>query len=135
MAVDNLEKNQLVVFSDGRKVSRTGVAWSEKNQAWWVLAEDKDWNYITDDDGHYIRLFSNEVIEKPARKKRVFTPNRESCTVQIYPCGSTEKAYEIEDGWNGCWGRNSKTYYKYIAKSVCFVDELGRIFAPVWAVK
>jgi hypothetical protein len=52
----------------------------------------------------------------------------------IRPIGQTEKAYQLVDGSNGLIGRGCKVYYKYIAKSVCFIDENGDIYAPVWAL-
>ena len=142
MAHAELGKNQLVVFDDFgkvRKVDRLGVFWSEKHQAWCVLSDavDAEGYPVTDDNGKRVVLYSNTIIEKPARKtnRKPFTPSKETCTVWIHPCGSTEKAYQIEDGWNGMWGKGRKEWYKYIAKSVCYVDEEGRIFAPTWAVR
>lgn len=134
MEYKELDKNKLVVFDDNGKtikVDRLGVCWSEKHQAWRTPSERFD------ESGCRIILYSTTVIDKPVRKstKKPFVPSKETCTVWITPCGSTEKAYQIEAGWNGMWGRGRKEYYKYVAKSVCWIDEEGRIFAPAWAVR
>ena len=132
----NLLPGQKVLFPGNRKCGIVeGVRWDDEKQAWFTLDIDEDGEYKRDDEGRVIRVYSTTVIDKPERKKRNFTPSKENCTVRISPCGSTDKAYEIEDGWNGHWGRQSKCYYKYIAKSICYVDEEGRIFAPAWAVR
>jgi len=116
-----LKKNQFVVFEDGHKEGRLEARWSERNQAF----------YSFNDDGE--KVFSTKIIEKAARKTK-FNPSAKNCTVEVYPYGETEKAYAIHDGSNGKVGRGFKSYTKYIAKSVCFVDENGKIFAPAWAI-
>ena len=44
----------------------------------------------------------------------------------------TEKAYQVEVNYYGGFG--CKTYYKWVAKSVCKVDKNGDVFVPVWIV-
>ena len=124
-----LQWNQLVVFENGQKAGTLeGVRWSEKQQAFCLVTDEED------EHGNRIRLYSNTIIEKKQRKRSAFVPSREKCTKQIWPIGETEKAYQIEDGSNGKIGRSScKEYYKYVAKSICFTDENGNIFAPAWA--
>ena len=116
-----LSKNQLVVFEDGHKEGYLEARWSERAQAFYSFSEDGE------------KMFSTTIIDKPQRKGGKFTPNAKNCTVQIDPIGETEKAYQIEDGSNGKVGRGCKVYYKFIAKSICYKDEDGRVFAPAWA--
>ena len=117
-----LERNQLVVFEDGHTEGYLEARWSERSQAFYSFTDDGE------------KVFSTTIIEKPQRKSRKFTPTAKNCTVQITPCGETEKAYMIEDGSNGCVTRQKmRTYYKYIAKSICYVDSDGNVFAPIWA--
>ena len=121
-----LTKNQLVVFSNGHKAGLCEVYWDRRREAFVLVTDDLD------DDGNRIRLYSTEVIDKPARNTRKFVPSEKSCTVQIFPVGETAKAYQVPDGSNGKIG-HCREYYKYIAKSICYIDENGNIFAPKWA--
>lgn len=126
-----LTSKQLVVFEGGRKAGWLEAVWDERKQAFWTTTDE-----IDPETGGPRRIWSTTVIEKPARKSsKKFVPGRESCPVLIRPVGQTEKAYQIEDGTNGLIGRHTcRIYYKYVAKSVCFVDENGDIYAPVWAL-
>ena len=46
------------------------------------------------------------------------------CTVSA----TTEKAYK-------CWPINSKNaFYKWVSKSICYVDENKNVYAPKWAI-
>lgn len=116
-----LNKNQVVVFKDGHKEGYLEARWSERNQAFYTFTDDGE------------RIFSTTIETKPERKKTKFAPSAKNCTVQIHPCGETEKSYQVYDGNNGRVGRGLKLYYKYIAKSICYVDENGNVFAPIWA--
>lgn len=115
-----LNKNQVVVFEDGRKEGYLEARWSERNQAFYSFNENGE------------KIFSITIEEKPTKKSK-FIPNTKNCPVQIHPCGETEKSYQVYDGSNGRVGRGLKHYYKYIAKSICYVDENGNVFAPIWA--
>jgi len=121
-----LTRNQLVVFSNGHKANNLEAVWDRKHEAFCIVTDDLD------EEGNRIRLYSTTVIEKPVRKSRKFVPSKESCTVQIFPIGETDKAYQVPDGSNGKIG-HCKVYYKWIAKSICWADENGNIFAPKWA--
>ena len=124
-----LTRNQLVVFEDGHKAGYLEAFWSNRRQAFCYVSDQLD------EDGNRIKYFSTTVIEKPVRESKKFVPSKKSCPVQIYPLAESEKAYQIEDGTNGLVGRSScKEYYKWVAKSVCYVDENGNIFAPMWAM-
>ena len=127
-----LKANELVLFSNGEKAGLiNGVMWSKKHQAFRFCSSDLD------EDGNPVILYSTTIIQKPQRKSRSkFTPSKENCTVRIFPLAETSKAYQIEDGSNGKIGRSScKVYYKYIAKSICYTDENGNVFAPLWAMR
>ena len=116
-----LSKNQVVVFENGAREGYLEARWSERNQAFYTFNNNGE------------KIYSNTIETKSIRRKAKFNPNKESCTVQIYPCGETEKAYQIYDGSNGKVGRDQKSYFKYIAKSICYIDKNGNIYAPSWA--
>ena len=127
-----LKSTELVLFPNGEKAGIiNGVMWSDRHQAFRYVSSDLD------EEGRPVILYSTTIIQKPERKSRSkFTPCKESCTVRIRPLSETAKAYEIEDGSNGKIGRSTcKTYSKWIAKSICYTDENGNIFAPLWAMK
>lgn len=120
-----LNKNQYVVFPDGHKEGYLEARWSEKNQAFYSFIETENGSE---------RVYSTEIIEKQSKGSKKFVPDAKNCTVRIFPCGETEKAYRIADGTNGKITRgNMKIYYKYVAKSICYVDDDGNVFAPLWA--
>lgn len=116
-----LEKNQVVVFENGNREGYLEARWSERNQAFYTFTDDGE------------RIFSTTIETKPERKKTKFAPSAKNCTVQINPCGETEKSYQVYDGSNGHVGRSARNYYKYIAKSICYIDDNGNIYAPNWA--
>lgn len=116
-----LNKNQVVVFEDGHSEGYLEARWSERSQAFYSFTEDGE------------KIYSTTIIEKAKKSTKKFVPNKKNCTVNIIPCGETEKAYQIYDGSNGLIGRGQKSYYKYIAKSICYIDEDGNIYAPNWA--
>ena len=116
-----LNKNQVVVFKNGKKEGHLEARWSERAQAFYTFTDEGE------------KIFSNVIEEKPVRTSKKFVPNAKNCQVKITPCGETEKSYQIYDGGNGHVGRGCKSYYKYIAKSICFVDNDGNIFAQIWA--
>lgn len=121
-----LRKNQYVVFQNGRKEEYLEARWSERAQAFYTFVENES--------GDTVKMFSTDVREKPQRKRKAFVPSAKNCTVKIRPLSETEKAYQVEDGSNGCITRGKmRVYYKYIAKSICWVAPDGSIYAPVWA--
>lgn len=119
-----LEKNQCVLFENGRKEGYLEARWSEKYQS-----------FITwDDDGN--EMHSTNIIEKPSRKKSVrkFTPSATTCTIQIFPCGEAEKCYITAVAYGPLkGGAPSKIHYEYTAKSICYINEQGDIFKPIWS--
>jgi len=123
-----LDKNKLVLFENGYMADRVEVFWSFKHNAFCLVLGD------TDEDGNRIRLYSTTIIDRPQKTKKPFVPTSKNCPIQIFPEFTTEKAYAIPDSTNGKT-RHVKYYYKYIAKSVCYVDKDGKIFAPIWATR
>lgn len=63
-----------------------------------------------------------------------FIPNAETCDVRIIPDRETEKAFGVIIGSNGKW-TNPRDIYAWIAKSVCYIDADGTIYAPRWATR
>lgn len=63
-----------------------------------------------------------------------FEPNKDNCTVQIKVHHETERAYAVWAGNAGGYLR-SRDIYEFIGKSICYVDEDGRVFAPSWATR
>lgn len=122
-----LKPNELAVFENGHKADASEARWNERRQAYYYASDE------CDETGKRIIYWTTKVIEKPKKKRRKFDSSEKTCTVEIYPVGETEKAYQVPDGTNGKT-RHVKEYYKYIAKSICYVDENGRIYAPKWAV-
>ena len=118
-----LAKNQVVVFANGKREGYLEARWSERHQAF----------YSFDEDGQ--KIYSTDVQDLPIRKGiKKFMPSADACTVRIYPCGETKDAYILEDGSNGKITRgNCRAYYRYVAKSICYQNNSGEIFAPVWA--
>ena len=116
-----LNRNEYVVFNIEGKEYKAGhleAVWSRKEKAFWILGDNGEKIYSTD-----VR-----VKEKKASKSN-------APMVEIEPATSTEKAYGIADGTNGSVVKgNIKVYYKWVAKSICKVED-GKIYAPIWAVK
>lgn len=129
-----LGKDEYVLFENGKKEGSTEVRYSFKEQAFYTELTDTNGKIVHDEDGRPIRIYSNNIQKKEKAKSEKFTPSAEKCTVQIFPEFETEKSYAIFSGINGSV-INIKVYYSYIAKSICWKDESGKIFAPVWAIK
>ena len=122
-----LNRNQYVLFSNGDKQGYLEARWSSRHNAFYTIAEDED--------GSHYRLYSTDVYEKPTRKKAAFVPTADNCPVRLDNItGETDKAYVVYIGDNGCIvPANRKVFYGYVAKSVCYVDDKGVVFCPVWA--
>lgn len=75
------------------------------------------------------------VGKRPPRNggKRKFVPTEGNCPIRIVPYGETDMAYAVDAGSNGLHGSSYRHYTCYVAKSVCYVDDAGRIFAPRFA--
>lgn len=124
-----LTSNQIVVFEDGTQHGWLEAAWSERDQAFYKFVDDPDARH-----GRR-KILSTDVRDKQVktRRKSKFVPSSENCTVRILPDGETEKAYIVPTGTNGYHGKGLRVYHEYIAKSICYIDEQGEIFAPAWA--
>lgn len=126
-----LESRERVIFTDvdGKKIEADYMwaVWSKRDEAFYIFSDHED------EDGKPIKLLSNEVIEKPKRKR--ITKKQEDITKmkEINVAYETEKAYAVCTGSNGCVSRgNVKYYYTFYAKSIC-VEKDGKVYAPLWA--
>lgn len=126
-----LNKNQVVVFPNGERQGWLEARWSERHQAFYTFIESDD----EDARNGLKKIFSTVIEEKPVRKSsKKFVPTAKNCPVLLDVCGETEKAYRVCTGTNGCVTRgNLRYYYKFVAKSICYVDENGKVFSPTWA--
>lgn len=63
-----------------------------------------------------------------------FEPSAENCTVCINVDHEHGRAYAV---WAGSTGGylHGEAIYEYVAKSICYTDELGNVFAPDWATR
>ena len=123
-----LTKNQVVVFENGERQGYLEARWSERDQAFYTFIYDEDAPHGKR------RIYSTTIEEKPARKSRKFVPSAATCTVRLNVDGETEKAYKVCVGTNGCVSKaNMMVFYEYVAKSICYVDDEGNVFCPVWA--
>lgn len=122
-----LTRNQYVLFSNGDKQGYLEARWSSRHNAFTTV--------VVDEDGERIRLYSTDVYEKATRNKAEFMPTATNCPVRLDNItGETDKAYIVCVGDNGSMIPSKLRYfYKYVAKSVCYVDENGVVFCPVWA--
>lgn len=123
---DQLDKNQVVLFEHCDKTWTEGyleARFDSKRDCFYTYCEEC-----------HERIYSCKVVEK-ATKRAKFVPTKDNCTVQIHPVHETAKRYVVEDSDNGMVSRqNYKTFSKYIAKSICYIDSDGNVFAPFWAV-
>lgn len=124
-----LNKNQVVVFPNGIRKGYLEARWDDKYKAFYTFIDDED-----APRGNR-RVYSTTIEEKPVRKSsKKFVPSATACTVLLDVVGETEKAYMVCTGTNGCITRgNLKVFHEFVAKSICYVDENGNIFCPVWA--
>ena len=127
-----LKSNQYVVFSNGDKHGYLEARWSDKYGAFInYLRDENNWPIRDPETGKSVFLLSNDVREKAPRKRKKFVPSAANCPKELDVCDETEKAYAY---YTGLYGLNGKPHKEWIAKSVCYVDENGKVFAPLWAV-
>lgn len=129
-----LNKNQYVVFPNGEQHGHLEARWSEREQAFYTFTDD------TYEDEHgrirYVRLFSTDIRTKETKRKK-FTPTADNCKYAINQIivDETEKSYKVIVGNNGYISRSkNRDFYDYIAKSICYTDESGTIYAPYFAI-
>lgn len=120
-----LKRNEMVLFEDGTTQGQLEARWSESKQAFY----DVRYNEY----GEPYKVYSTTIIEKPKRRTKKFVPTAKNCTVRIDVIGETSAAYIVVDGTNGLVGKHAKAYKKYIAKSICYTDGSGNVYAPSWA--
>lgn len=120
----SLERNEYVVFPNGERHGYLECRWSEKAQAFFTFDEETG-----------EKIFSTKIeVKERKSKKAPFVPSPKTCTKPLFPERETEKCYITTSAYGKLkGGAPSKTWYHYTAKSICWVDENGNIYAPVWA--
>lgn len=118
-----LGKHQKVRMNDGKLHGYLEVTWSRKRNRYEAHTGEYD------ADGNPIVLYGTEVVTVEPKKKK-FVPTAENCTRLVDVCDATEKAYAY---YTGFYSTKGKPHKNWIAKSVCYVNEKGEVFAPNWA--
>lgn len=116
-----LGKYERVRMPDGKLYDATSAHWSRKHNAFRVLTDDEN--------GNEVWLYGTEIVTVEPRKGK-FVPTKENCTRLVDVCDQTEKAYGY---YTGFYSTKGKPHKDWIAKSICYVDENGNVYAPVWA--
>ena len=118
-----LTKYQKVKMNDGKLHGYLEVRWSRKRSRFEALTGEYD------AEGNPIVLYGTEIVTVEPKKKK-FVPTATNCTRLIDVCDATEKAYAY---YTGLYSTKGKPHKHWIAKSVCYVNEEGEVFAPSWA--
>lgn len=118
-----LTKYQKVRMNDGKLHGRLEVSWSRKRNRFEAHTGEYD-AY-----GNPVVLYGTEIVTVE-QKEKSFVPTAENCTRLVDVCDATEKAYAY---YTGFYSTKGKPHKNWIAKSVCYVNEKGEVFAPNWA--
>lgn len=118
-----LGRYEKVRMNDGKLYGAMQARWSRKRNRWEVFTGEYDEN------GDAIHLYGTEIVTVEPRKKK-FVPTAENCTRRIDVCDATDKAYAYYTGFISTKGVAHK---EWIAKSICYKNEKGEVFAPRWA--
>ena len=122
-----LGRYEKVRMNDGKLHGRLEVVWSIKRNRFEAFTGERD------NEGNPIVLYGTEIVTvEPKKKKKKFIPTAENCTRRIDVCDGTEKAYAY---YTGLYSTNGKPHKEWIAKSVCYKNENGEVFAPHWGIK
>ena len=120
-----LGRYEKVRMNDGKLHGRLEVVWSIKRNRFEAFTGERD------NEGNPIVLYGTEIVTvEPKKKKSKFIPTAENCTRRIDVCDATEKAYAY---YTGLYSTKGKPHKGWIAKSVCYKNENGEVFAPHWA--
>ena len=120
-----LGRYEKVRMNDGKLHGNLEVYWSRKRNRF----EAQTGEY--DDEGNPIVLYGTEIVKVEPRKGN-FKPTKENCPCLVDVCDSTDKAYAY---YTGFYSTKGKPHKAFVAKSVCYKDENGRVFAPAWAME
>ena len=115
-----LTKYQKVRMNDGKLHGYLEVSWSRKRNRFEAHTGEYD------AEGNPIVLYGTDIVTVEPKKKK-FVPTAENCTRLVDVCDATEKAYAYYTGFNSTKGKPHKNW---IAKSICYVNEKGEVFAP-----
>ena len=118
-----LGRCEKVLMNDGKLHGHLEVHWSRKRNRWEACTDEYDEN------GEPVMLYGAEIVTVEPKKKE-FVPTAENCTRRIYVCDATEKAYAY---YTGFYSTKGVPHKEWVAKSVCYKNENGEVFAPYWA--
>ena len=118
-----LGRYEKVRMNDGKLHGHLEVHWSRKRNRFEALTDEYD------NEGNPIVLYGTEIVTVEQKKKK-FVPTAENCTRRIDVCDVTDKAYAY---YTGFYSTNGKPHKEWIAKSICYKNEKGEVFAPCWA--
>lgn len=117
-----LGKYEKVLMNDGKLHGYLEVRWSRKRNRFEIFTGEYD------DEGNAIMLYGTEIVTVEPKKQKFF-PTAKNCTRKVDVCDVTEKAYGY---YTGFYNTKGKPIKEWVAKSVCYVDENGDVFAPNW---
>ena len=118
-----LGRYEKVRMNDGKLHGRLEVVWSTRRNRFEAHTGEYD------SEGKPIVLYGTEIVTVEPKKKK-FVPTAENCTRRIDVCDATEKAYAY---YTGLYSTKGKPHKEWIAKSICYKNENGEVFAPHWA--
>ena len=118
-----LGRYEKVRMNDGRLHGHLEVRWSRKRNRFEAHTGEYD------NEGNPIVLYGTEIVTVEPKKKK-FVPTAENCTRRIDVCDATDKAYAYYTGFISTKG---VAHREWIAKSICYKNEKGEVFAPIWA--
>jgi hypothetical protein len=123
ICIMELGRYEKVRMPDGKLYGNLQARWFRKHNAFGVCTDK------VDECGNPVWMYSNEVVTVEPKKSK-FVPTKENCTVLVDVCDVTDKAYAYYTGFVSTKGKYHK---EWIAKSICYVDENGKVFKPMWA--
>lgn len=116
-----LGRYEKVRMPDGKLYGANCAHWSRKHNAFRVLTDDEN--------GNEVFMYSTDVVTVEPRKGK-FKPTKENCPCLVDVCDATDKAYAY---YTGLYSTKGKPHKAWVAKSVCYVDDSGNVYKPIWA--
>ena len=118
-----LGRYEKVRMNDGKLYGWLQAKWSRKRNRFEVFTGEYDEN------GEAIHLYGTEIVTVK-KKENKFVPDAENCPCRLDVCDATDKAYAY---YTGFYSTKGKPHKEWIAKSICYVDENGEVYKPIWA--
>lgn len=120
-----LGRYEKVLMNDGKLYGNLQAHWSRKRNRYEVHTGEYD------EEGNPIVLYGTEVVTvEPKTRTKKFIPTAENCKRRLDVCDATDKAYAY---YTGFYSTKGKPHKEWVAKSVCYKNENGEVFAPYWA--